>query len=469
MKWRLALSTLACIGLSACNLAPSYETPTVSIPEHYDRAPDSTESVGAQALTWQQFFGDEQLKFLVARGLERNRDLAMAVARIEQAKALYRVERANQFPGVDAGAGASRSQAPLSSLDPIFADSRRTIQFNQYNVQVGISAFELDFWGRVRNLSEAARHRYLATVEGQRAFRLSLIANIAATYYAARAGEEGIDLAQRTVKTRTYALQIAKERLDAGVTSRVDYEQAAILLTQARTQLAELQRTTTEHWNQLWVLVDGKVDGPMPIARPIESAGQFETLSAGLPSSLIAVRPDIRQAEDLLRAANANIGVARAAFFPRIALTGSYGYASSELSELLSAPSEIWSLGASIGLPIFDWGQRRAGVALAKAQRDELVASYQKTVQTAFSEVSTALERRLRFSEQIEAQAIAVQSQRRLAETADLRYQNGISIYLEVVDARRGLFNAEQQMLQLRAAQLQNGVSLYVALGGGDE
>lgn len=469
MKSRLALSTLVCVGLSACNLAPSYETPAVSIPEHYDRAPDGTESIGAQALTWQQFFGDEQLKFLVARGLERNRDLAMAVARIEQAKALYRVERANQFPGVDAGVGASRNQAPLSSLDPVFADSRRTIQFNQYNVQVGVSAFELDFWGRVRNLSEAARHRYLATVEGQRAFRLSLIANIAATYYAARAGEEGIDLAQRTMQTRTYALQIAKERLDAGVTSRVDYEQAAILLTQARTQLAELQRTTAEHWNQLWVLVDGKVEGPMPMARPIESAGQFETLSAGLPSSLIAVRPDIRQSEDLLRAANANIGVARAAFFPRIALTGSYGYASSELSELLSAPSEIWSLGASIGLPIFDWGQRRAGVALAQAQRDELVASYQKTVQTAFSEVSTALERRLRFSEQIEAQAIAVQSQRRLAETADLRYQNGISIYLEVVDARRGLFNAEQQMLLLRAAQLQNGVSLYVALGGGDE
>jgi len=470
MSWRIALTALACVGLSACNLAPSYQSPDVSVPDRYnDRVQDANDGLGAQALTWQQFFGDEQLKFLVARGLERNRDLAMAVARIEQAKALYRIEDANRFPGIDGGAGASRSQAPLSSLDPVFADSRRTIQFNQYNVQVGISAFELDFWGRVRNLSEAARHRYLATVEGQRAFRLSLIANIAATYYAARAGEEGIELAQRTVGTRTYALRVAKDRLDAGATSLVDYEQAAILLTQAQTQLAELQRTTAEHWNQLWVLVDGKVDNAMPVPRPLETAGQFEELNAGLPSSLIAVRPDIRQAEDLLRAANANIGVARAAFFPRIALTGTYGYTSAELSDLMSSPSEIWSIGASIGLPIFDWGQRRAGVSLAQAQRAELVAGYQKSVQTAFSEVATALERRVRFREQIEAQAVAVQSQRRLAETAELRYQNGISIYLEVVDARRGLFNAEQQMLLLRAAQLQNGVSLYVALGGGDE
>ncbi len=472
MMRRIGLSMLLCAGLSACNLAPPYHAPPVALPEHYgDAGSGSTPVPGtaAQALAWQHFFGDEQLKFLLARGLESNRDLAAAVARIAQARAFYRIEQASRLPAIDAGAGASRSQAPLSSLDPVFADSQRTIQFNQYNAQAGISAFELDFWGRVRNLNAAALHQYLATVEGKRAFRLSLIANIAATYYAARAGDEGIELARHTVDTRTYALQVAKDRLDAGVTSLVDYEQAAILLAQARTQLAELQRATAGHWNQLWVLVGGKVDGVMPPARPIESAGQFENLDAGLPSSLLATRPDIRQAEDMLRAANADIGVARAAFLPRIALTGSYGYASSELSGLLSAPNEIWTAGAALSLPLFDWGQRRVGVELAKARRDELVANYQRTVQTAFSEVATALERRARYREQLAAQEAAVQAQRRLAETADLRYRNGISIYLEVVDARRGLFNAEQQILQLRAAQLQNGVSLYVALGGGDE
>ncbi|MBO9353768.1 efflux transporter outer membrane subunit [Bordetella petrii] len=465
---RHAWLLLLCAGLSACDLAPTYQTPDVAVPDRYAHLPPVA-GVAAQSLTWQRFFGDEQLKFLVARGLELNRDLAAAVARIEQARAFYRIEQANRLPRIDAGAGASRSQAPLSSLDPVFADSRRTIQFNQYNVQVGVSAFELDFWGRVRNLSEAARHQYLASVEGKRAFRLSLISNIAATYYAARAGEEGIELARHTVDTRTYALKVAKYRLDAGVTSSVDYEQAAILLTQAQTQLAELQRTTAERWNQLWVLVGGQFNGAMPPARPLAAAGQFEDLDAGLPSFLLAVRPDIRQAEDRLRAANANIGVARAAFFPRIALTTSFGYASAELSDLFSSPSEIWTVGGTLGLPLFDWGQRRAGVELAQAQRDELIANYQKTVQTAFSEVATALERRVRYREQLAAQAVAVQAQRRLAETADLRYQNGISIYLEVVDARRGLFNAEQQLLLLQAAQLQNGVSLYAALGGGDE
>ena len=455
-------------GLSACNLAPEHRTPDVAMPGVFPgEAP--ADAMAAQDVTWQQFFGDPQLKRLIARSLELNQDLAAATARIEQARAFYRIERANQLPQLDAGAAASRSQAPLSTLDPALAGARQTVQFNQFSAQLMVSSFELDFWGRVRNMTESALQQYLATVEGQRAFRLSLIANVASTYYDARAGEEGISLAQRTVETRSYAMSVAKDRLDAGVTSRVDYEQSAILLTQAQTQLAEWQRTTAAHWNRLWVLVGEDLQVEMAGLQPIEAAGQFDALSPGLPSTLLVARPDIRQAENRLRSANANIGAARAALFPRIALTGSFGYASTELSDLFSSPSQIWNIGGGIGLPIFDYGQRRAAVDLALAQRDELVANYRKTVQTAFSEVATALESRKRFREQVAAQETAIQAQRRLAETADLRYQNGISIYLEVVDARRGLFNAEQQMLTLRAAQLQNGVSLYVALGGGDE
>lgn len=455
-------------GLSGCNLAPVYETPDASVPAQFS-AETPVDAVVAQQVSWQRFFGDDQLKTLIARSLELNRDLAAATARIEQARAFYRIERANLLPQLDASVGASRSQAPLSTLDPALAGVRQTVQFNQFNAQLGVTAFELDFWGRVRNLTDSAKRQYLATVEAQRAFRLSLIANVASTYYAAQAGEEGIALARRTTQTRSYAVRIAKERLDAGVTSLVDYEQAEILLTQAQTQLAELQRTTAGHWNRLWVLVGETPATPVVALQPIEAAGQFDALDPSLPSYLLVTRPDIRQAEERLRSAHANIGAARAALFPRIALTGSLGYASSDLSDLFSSPSHIWSIGAGIGLPIFDYGQRRAGVELALAQRDELVANYQKTVQTAFSEVATALESRKRFQEQVAAQDTAIQAQRRLAETADLRYQNGISIYLEVVDARRGLFTAEQQMLSLRAAQLQNGVSLYVALGGGDD
>ncbi|QVQ27074.1 efflux transporter outer membrane subunit [Achromobacter deleyi] len=465
---RVVVMAALCGGLAGCNLAPDYRTPEVAVPARFPGEVPA-DAVAAQHVTWQQFFGDAQLKLLIAKSLELNQDLAAATARIEQAGAFYRIERANQLPHLDAGAAASRNQAPLSALDPALAGSRRTVEFSQFSAQLMVTSFELDFWGRVRNMSESALQQYLATIEGQRAFRLSLIANVASTYYDARAGEEGIALAQRTVETRSYAMSVAKDRLDAGVTSLVDYEQSSILLTQAQTQLAEWQRTTAAHWNRLWVLVGENLEADVPGIQPIEAAGQFDALSPGLPSSLLVVRPDIRQAENRLRSANANIGAARAALFPRIALTGSFGYASPELSDLFSSPSQIWNFGGGIGLPIFDFGQRRAAVDLAMAQRDELVANYKKTVQTAFSEVATALESRKRFQEQVAAQETAIQAQRRLAETADLRYQNGISIYLEVVDARRGLFSAEQQMLSLRAAQLQNGVSLYVALGGGDE
>ncbi|WP_313622797.1 efflux transporter outer membrane subunit [Achromobacter sp.] len=465
---RIAAAAVVGWGLSACNFAPVHQRPDVAMPAVFP-GDVPADAVAAQDVAWQQFFGDPELKRLIARSLELNQDLAAATARIEQARAFYRIERANLLPQLDAGASASRNQAPLTVLDPALAGSRQTVQFNQFNVQVMVTSFELDFWGRVRNLTESALQQYLATVEGQRAFRLSLISNVASTYYDARAGEEGIALAQRTVETRSYALGVAKDRLDAGVTSLVDFEQSAILLTQAQTQLAEWQRATAAHWNRLWVLVGENLQDEMGGGPPIEAAGQFDALSPGLPSTLLTARPDIRQAENRLRSANANIGVARAALFPRIALTGSFGYASSELSDLFSSPSQIWGIGAGVAWPIFDYGQRRAAVDFASAQRDEMVATYRKTVQTAFSEVATALENRKRFQEQVAAQATAIQAQRRLAETAELRYMNGISIYLEVVDARRGLFNAEQQMLTLRASQLQNGVSLYAALGGGDE
>lgn len=462
------LLAVACCALAACNFAPTYQQPELPIAERFD----TVGTPGGQLATeigWQHFFGDPQLRFLIGTALANNRDLAASVARIEQARAQYRIQDAARLPQVNASAGASRTQAPLSSLEPELPPNNATFIFNQYNVQAAMSSFELDFWGRVGNLGEAARRRYLATVEGDRAFRLSLIASVAAAYYAIRAGEEGIDLAAHTVAARQYALEIARLRLDAGVTSSVDYDQAAILVTQAQTQLAELQRSTEQRRAQLTVLVGGPLEGPLPAARAIADPGQFAALDAGLPSALLVNRPDILQAEQQLRASNADIGAARAAFFPRIALTGTFGYASPELGDLFRSGSQAWSVGAAAGLPIFDAGLRQAQLDTARARRDELVAVYQRTVQTAFSEVSEALIGRRRYQEQITAQEDAVKAQRRLAEVAELRYENGISIYLEVVDARRNLFSAEQQLIQLRATALQNGVALYVALGGGLE
>lgn len=466
---RRAFIPVICLASAACNLAPPHQQPDLPIAGSFEGR-DVAYAGGdrfAAEIGWQEFFGDPQLRYLIAEALKHNRDLAISVARIEQARAFHRIQNAARLPQVGAAAGASQTSAPAGAIDPAFADSNATVRFEQYNVQVAVTSFELDFWGRVANMSEAARRSYLATVAAKQSFRLSLIGNVAATYYSIRAGEEGVDLAERTLASRVYARDIAKLRLDAGVTSSADYKQAVILVAQAEMQLAELRRTTGEARNRLTVLVGGPIEGSLPDARPIDDAGQFRTLDAGLPSELLLNRPDIAQAEQLLRAADANIGAARADFFPRIGLTGNFGYASAELGSLFAAGTQTWSVGAFANLPIFDGGQRRSQLAQAQARRDELVAVYQRTVQIAFGEVSDALIGRQRFEEQIQAQKQAVNAQQRLAETADLRHRNGVAIYLEVVDAQRSLFAAEQQLIMLRAAALQNGVSLYVALGGG--
>ena len=463
--------TLTVIGLallSGCNMAPTYVRPVPPVPPTF-ATPSAIGGEVATGIGWQRFFGDPQLRAYIAAALANNRDLAAATARIDQARAQFRIQQAGQLPQIDSNASGTRTRAPLGALG--FGDSLGggSIRYNQYSVRVATSAFELDFWGRLRNLSESARRSYLATVEAQRAFRLSLIGDVAATYYSIRAGEEGSALAERTVASRQQGLAIAKLRMDAGVTSSVDYDQATALLTQAQTELADLRRTSEQQRNQLLVLIGGPTPAPESPPRPIADARQFAALDPGIPSDLLQSRPDILQAEHQLRAANADIGAARAAFFPAISLTGAFGFVSPQLEGLFDGNNQNWSFGGSAALPIFDWGRRESQLAATKARRDELVATYERTVQNAFREVSDALVGRQRYREQIEAQEQAVAAQRRLAETAMLRYDNGIAIYLEVLDAERNLFLAEQQLIRLRAMELQNGVSLYTALGGGND
>jgi multidrug efflux system outer membrane protein len=359
---------------------------------------------------------------------------------------------------VDAGVSGSRSRTPTPA---------GAVTSELYAAQIGVSSFELDFWGRLANLSAAARGQYLATVEAQWAFQLTLIRNVASVYYGVRSGEEGVALVERTLETRRHGREIARLRLDAGVTSAVDFDQASVLVTQAETQLAELQRTTQQQRNLLMVLVGGPVTAPLPPGRGIAGADQFAALEPGLPSSLLLNRPDILAVEQQLRAANANIGAARATYLPFIALTANGGYVSPELGSLFNSGSGTWSYGASAGLPLFDFGRRRALVDQSRARQEELAANYQRTVQEAFREVSDGLVARRRLAEQISAQERAVTTQRDLADIAELRYESGVSIYLEVLDAERSLLFAEQQLILLRAAALQNGAALYTALGGG--
>ncbi|WP_428970556.1 efflux transporter outer membrane subunit [Sphingomonas sp. Xoc002] len=474
---RKAMSRAAAIlaltsALAGCNLAPQYRQPIAPVSATYPEAASGTRT--AAEIGWREFFADEQLKAYIAAALVNNRDLAQAVARVAQARAQYRIQDAQRLPALDATVGAARTRVPLNSLGfgnaiPGAGDAQNptSITYNQFSLGARVSSFELDFWGRVRNLAEAQRRQYLATVEAERAFRLSLVGQVAATYLQIRAAEEQIALAEQTVTSRREGLGIAKRRMDAGVTSSVDYDQAAALLTQAETQLAELRRTVAQSQNLLTVLVGGPITAPLPVGRRLGDQNQFAAIEPGLPAALLVNRPDVLQAEQQLLAANANIGAARAAFLPSISLTGLAGFVSPALSSLIDGNSTQYQVQGAALLPIFDWGRRNAQLRLSRAQADELTAAYQRTVQGAFREVADALVARRRYAEQIEAQTRAVDAQRRLARTARLRYTNGIAIYLEVLDAERNLFSAEQQLLTLRSAALQNDVTLYVALGGG--
>jgi outer membrane protein, multidrug efflux system len=297
--------------LSACNLAPPHERPALPTATEYPALPGDV-AIGRRAteIGWREFFADPQLAALETQALARNRDLAVAVAQIEEARGLYRIQRADQLPTIAASAEAARGRQAIQGVGPITA--------NNFSVGVGITAFELDFWGRVRNLSEAARREYLATVQAERAFRLSLIRDVASTYFASREAAERIELARATVASRREGVRIAKLRLDAGVTSALDYRQAETLLTQAETELAALQLTKAQSDNFLTVLTGGPVTEVLPPALPLAQQTQSPSLAAGLPSDLLVARPDVVGAEERLRAARANVGAARAAFFPSI-------------------------------------------------------------------------------------------------------------------------------------------------------
>lgn len=449
-----------------CRLAPRHVRPQLPTPPVFMTASDSDSagSVRATDIGWREFFRDPRLNALIGAALVHNRDLTIAVAQIEEARGFYRIQRADRLPSIGANAGAARTRT--SALATGVPDAT-SVTANRYSVGVGVPAFELDFWGRVRNLSEAARSQYLATVEAQRAFRLSLIQDVAATYLATVEAAEEIRVAESAVKSRREGVRIAKVRLDAGLTSALDYHQAETLLTQAEATLAALHLFEAEQNNRLFVLVGGPVPDPLPPSLPLAEQVNPVMLAAGLPSELLLARPDVIASEERLRAAEANVGAARAAFFPSIALTGNLGYASTELNTLVGSQGLTWSFGPSISLPIFNRGRLRGNSTVAHARENVAIAQYEQTIQVAFQEVSNALAGRRFLAEQLAAQERGTVAQRRIAALAATRYREGVVGYIEVLDAERNLFAAEQALLQLRREQTGNLVFLYIALGGG--
>ena len=456
----MAATTVALLLAGCASMAPPYKVPALPVSPYYTTNTPQ-EGVSVAAIGWREYFTDPQLQAVITLALSNNRDLRTAVLQVEEARAIYGIQRAEQFPAIGAEASLDRSRIPAG-----LNLTGGALESSQYQVALGQASWEIDFWGRVRNLKDAALENYLSTDATRRAAAIGLVAQVANSYLSLRELDERLVLARRTIASRTESLRIFTRRVEVGSTSRLNLTEVQTLLTQAQALGAQLEQLRAAQAHSLTLLVGAPVDLPLVPKHLDEQSLQVE-IRAGLPSDLLIQRPDIVAAEHQLKASHANIGAARAAFFPRVTLTSSLGTTSTELDGLFASGSLAWIFSPSISLPIFDGDRRRNNLNLAGVRRDLAVANYEKTVQSAFRDVADALSARRWLAEQsaIAQRALAVQTER--ARLSQLRYDNGATAFLDVLDAQRDLLAAEQQNVQIRRALLTSCVSLYAALGGG--
>lgn len=454
----------AAVLLAGCSFIPTYERPAAPIPSTYTATGGQTTvttstTAAAAAAPWQDYFAEPRLRQLIASALANNRDLRVAALNIEQARAAFQVRRADSYPGVGLAANASRA--------PSVTTGNMT---NAFSTGLVIPAWEIDFFGRIASLKEQALAQYLATEEGRNALQTSLVAAVANGWLNLLADEELLDLSRQTLASRDESVRLTKMRLDAGVVSELDFRQAQSLTQAARVTLAQQTRQRALDENALALLLGQPLPQEVRVSLPgsrLADAPAMAPLPAGLSSELLNRRPDIRQAEQQLIAANANIGAARAAFFPNISLTAQAGTASGELSGLFKSGSWGFSIAPSLLMPLFNAGRNQANLDSSEAARRIAIAQYEKAIQTAFREVSDALAGQATLAEQTQAQQLQAQAEAARLQLSDLRYRNGVSSYLDLLDAQRSLFSAQQALVQTQLQQLQNQVMLYKALGGG--
>jgi NodT family efflux transporter outer membrane factor (OMF) lipoprotein len=452
---RTLLAPVAAAVLAGCSFMPTYERPAAPVAAAFPY-PAAAEGTPAAALDWQRFFTDERLRGLIATALSANRDLRVAVLNIEQARAQYDIRRADRYPTVGVGLNASRSPNP-STGD----------QVNSFQAGLAFTAWEIDFFGRIASLSEAALAQYLATEEGRKAAQIALVGSVANLWLSLVADEELLALTQRTLATRQESLRLVQLRFDNGVSNELDLRLAQSLAETARAAQAQVQRQRAIDLNALSLLVGQPLPTDFQTGTTM-AAITLPDVPAGVPSDVLATRPDVRQAEQLLIAANANIGAARAAFFPRISLTAQAGRASNQLSGLFDGGgSWAYTIAPSLLLPIFDAGRNQAALQSATVSREIAIAQYERSIQTAFREVSDALAGRATLTEQLQAQSNVAQAETVRVRLSQMRFDAGVSSTLDLLDAQRSLFTAQQAEIQTRLARLQNQVLLYRALGGG--
>ncbi|MBN2653690.1 MAG: efflux transporter outer membrane subunit [Nitrospirae bacterium] len=454
--------------LTGCaSMAPEYKRPDAPVSAAWpsgEAYKETAASKSAAEIKWQEFFIDPKLQKIIDLALRNNRDLRIAALNIEKSRALYRVQRSELFPAVNATAGSTMQRTPsdLSTTGNAFTT-------HQYSADLGFSSYELDLFGRIRSLNEEALQQFLATEQARASFQISLVAEVASRYLSIAANKERVKITQQTLKNQRSAYEIIKKRFEAGAASELDLLQAQTSVEAARVEAARYVTLIAQDENAL-ALVAGAAMPAELIPDGLSEITSVKDLNPGLVSDILLKRPDILQAEHMLRAYNANIGAARAAFFPRITLTTGFGLASDELSGLFhGGPAATWSFIPKITLPIFNAGKNEANLKASEITRDIHIAQYEKAIQTAFREVADALAQKGTIKEQIDAQSSLADATARAYSLSEARYNNGISGYLQVLDAQRSLFSAQQSLITVKLSRLINLVTLYKVLGGGAE
>jgi outer membrane protein, multidrug efflux system len=459
-------AALAALALAGCSLAPRYQRPEAPVAAAFPAAPAAGQTVGPTAaeLGWRDVLGDPRLQALVALALERNRDLRVATLNVEVARAQFRIQRAQQLPQLNASAVAGRQRTPwdLTTIG-------RPVTSDNFSVGLGLAAFELDLFGRVRSLSHAALEQYLATEEARRSAQLALVAQVANQYLFTLALDEQVTLARSTLETVTASRGLTARAAEGGRVSELDLRTAEAQVETARFNLAAAEQQRALAADALVLLLGGPIPADLPPAQPLDARQLVSALPVGVPSEVLVRRPDVLAAEHALLASNAVIGAARAAFFPSISLTAFGGAASASLDGLVGRTGDplSWNFAPRIYLPIFAGGALGASLDAAELRKSVQVAQYERAIQGAFREVADALATRAWIDDQLQAQTARVAAEERRFHLSDLRYRAGVDSYLTLLTAQRDLFGAQQQLIQTRLAALTSLVDLYKALGGG--
>ena len=458
LRWLTAVVFLV---LTGCMVGPKYKRPPVTVPDTYrglapDAGPQTATSIGDEK--WWQVFQDPQLQGLIREALSQNYDVRIAATRVLQAQAVLGITRADQFPTITGGASSSNERLPATRITPAFETSPS---------QVNLSLFwELDFWGKYRRATEAARANLLATEWGQKAVMSSLVSNVASAYFQLLELDSEMDISRNTLASRKESLRLVEVRAKGGATSMLDVRQSEQLVYTAAGTIPDLERRIEQQENLISILL-GKNPAPVTRGKPLVDNAILPTVPAGLPSSLLERRPDIQSSEQQLVAANARIGVAKAAYFPQITLTAVGGYQSAALTNLFTGPAGLWSVGGQLVQPIFTGGRIRSNVRLTEAQKQEAVLVYQQSIQQSFREVSDSLVAYRKNQEFRAQQELVTNSAQDATRLSDMRYRGGVTSYLEVLDSDTRYFDAQLSLAQARLNERLALVQVYNALGGG--